>query len=144
MSGRTGYLGNSGTAVTKNHRAYPPGIESELAGPNCRQSFRVVRCLPWSIVRVVHPASYGRWPSLLRGHSKFSSAKIADLCARTNSAASSPGVAIRPDLRQSLASDTAVEECVDAGVTSRRRNDGTATLPASSTHRLAMVRCQIC
>jgi hypothetical protein len=38
MSGRTGYLGNSGAAVTKNHRAYPLRVGSELAGPNCRQS----------------------------------------------------------------------------------------------------------
>src|SRR5579864_7344651 len=38
MSGRRGYLGNSGAAVTKNHRAYPLRVGSELAGLNCRQS----------------------------------------------------------------------------------------------------------
>ena len=37
MSGRAGYLGNSGVAVTKNP-PYPLRVGSELAGPNCRQS----------------------------------------------------------------------------------------------------------
>jgi hypothetical protein len=37
MSGRAGYLGHSGVAVTKNP-PYPLRVESELAGPKCRQS----------------------------------------------------------------------------------------------------------